>query len=279
MTGPPPYFQITRRGGREVATPLESAASGWSAASVRGPAVSGVLARAAEHVQLECGRDDLRPVRWTVDLSAPTAMRAHVVRARVLQQSTRLLLVSADLECDHRTTAHARALFLKPTVNPGNDIWGRNRAWELPPAGLEPAADQPSLFASDGSGWSADRADVQDGTRKRAWHEPLPIVEGESISRFQAVASIADLASLVSHWGARGIAHINADITVAIARLPTTLALGLVAEERVEHDGIAIGTATMHDGQGTIGTVVTSALANAARTIDLQARTRLGEPR
>ena len=39
--------------------------------------------------------------------------------------------------------------------------------------------------------------------------------------------------------------------------------------DRVEADGIAVGTAAVFDRTGTLGTVVTTSLANAKRTVDL----------
>ncbi|MCZ4498370.1 MAG: hypothetical protein JWQ74_923 [Marmoricola sp.] len=269
---PSAYFRATTVGTREVLEPGESAASGWSATMMRGPAVSGALARAVEQVQLASGRDDLRPARWTVDLLAPSPRVPSEATTHVLQVSRRLMLISAELAHEGRTTARGTALFLKATENPDNPVWSSGTHWEPPPASLRPTGRDPSLYFSEDSGWSADQTRSQDGSRRRAWHLPIPLVEGEEITAFQVVASLADLTSLTANWGARGIAHINADITVAIARLPVTNELGIAALERIECDGIAIGTAVLFDRQGTLGTSVVSALANADKRIDLSAR-------
>lgn len=279
MRMPQSYFTARPHAGGEVLTPQQTASSGWNVSTMRGPAVSGALAREVERVHLRGGRLDLRPARWTVDLCAPTPMRPFTVNAKVLQESRRLLLISAEVTCEGAATARAKALFLKPTETPDHHIWQSNRKWAPPPASMKLPIEEPSLYASETADWSARQGDAQDATRKRSWHAPSPIVEGEEVSPFQAVASVADLASLVMHWGTEGIAHINADITLAIARLPASLELGLVATDRVEHDGIAIGTAAMFDRHGTIGTVVISALANAKRVMDLKARDRLGRQR
>jgi hypothetical protein len=45
--------------------------------------------------------------------------------------------------------------------------------------------------------------------------------------------------------------------------------LGLLATDRVEHDGIASGTCAMFDRRGPLGTVTVAALANSRRTVDL----------
>jgi hypothetical protein len=259
--------------------PQSTAASGWSSNTMRGLAVSGAMARAAEQIQHERGRLDLRPARWTVDLCSASPMQPLTAIAEVLQESGRLMLVATELQHEGRTTARGTALFLKVAESPDNPVWESGRRWGPPPRALDPHLDDPTLYFSEGAGWSADQSERQDARRKRSWNWAIPVVEGEHITPFQAVASVADLASMVANWGERGIAHINADITVAIARMPESSDIGLAALERVESDGIAIGTAAMFDRRGTIGTVVVSALANARKVIDLRATTRLGLPR
>ena len=95
------------------------------------------------------------------------------------------------------------------------------------------------------------------------------VVAGEPLTGFQAAASTADGASLVSNWGTRGVEHINTDITMTLAREPEGVEIGLLATDRVEHDGIAVGTAAVFDRRGPLGTVMVAALANARRTVDL----------
>jgi hypothetical protein len=121
------------------------------------------------------------------------------------------------------------------------------------------------------SGWSQEFADHQNASRKASWNTGLPIVAGESPTPFQAVASLADGASLVTNWGSRGVEHINTDITLALARRPTGLEIGLAALDRVERDGIAIGTVAVLDRAGPLGNVVVTSLANTKRTVDFAA--------
>jgi hypothetical protein len=74
---------------------------------------------------------------------------------------------------------------------------------------------------------------------------------------------------MVTNWGSRGVEHINTDITMTLAREPEGVEIGLLATDRVEHDGIAVGTAAVFDRRGPLGTVIVAALANARRTVDL----------
>jgi len=81
---------------------------------------------------------------------------------------------------------------------------------------------------------------------------------------------MADGASLVTNWGDKGVEYINTDITLTLARLPEGLEIGLAAVDRVEHDGIAVGTAAVFDRSGTLGTAVVTSLVNAHRTVDFE---------
>ena len=62
--------------GSAVFSPEEVARALWAgAAQIRGSAVSGVLAAAAERVASVHGAPGLRPVRWSLDLFKPAAVR------------------------------------------------------------------------------------------------------------------------------------------------------------------------------------------------------------
>ena len=73
---------------------------------------------------------------------------------------------------------------------------------------------------------------------------------------------------MVTNWGANGVEYINTDIALTLAREPAGIEIGLAATDRVERDGIAVGTATMFDREGPLGTVIVAALANARRTVN-----------
>ena len=82
------------------------------------------------------------------------------------------------------------------------------------------------------------------------WQTGVPVVPGEDPSPFVSAASIADATSMVTNWGSHGVEHINADITLTLARLPVDREVGLAAVDRISAEGIAIGTATVFDRQG-----------------------------
>jgi len=88
------------------------------------------------------------------------------------------------------------------------------------------------------------------------------------VSRFQWVASVADVANVVANWGTRDLEFINADVTVNMVRLPRADEMGLSATEHLEDAGIAVGGAVLFDRDGPFGTVTVSALANAEHAVD-----------
>jgi hypothetical protein len=251
--------------------PQDLARSRWSEDQMHGVATSGALARAMEQAVAAQGRTELRAARYTVDLFRPATMAPCVVGATVVREGPRLCLVDAVLEQGGRPVARAGGIFLRPSTTPAGAVWSTGTTPAPPPPDLAPVSDElrVPLFGSDDAGWTGSFADHQNGSRKRTWQTAVPVVAGERPTPFQAVASIADSASMVTNWGSRGIEFINTDIALSISRLPVSLEVGLEALERTEHDGIAAGCARVFDREGVLGTAMVSALANAHRTVDL----------
>ena len=229
-------------------------------------AVSGALARCAERV---LDRTDLQPARWTVDLCRPAEMAPVTVRASIARSGRRLCLVESVLTQRDCVVGKASALFLRPTLErPSGTVWAPPSSVQPPPRDLMPAGSEPRLYFSIDAGWTATSAAHQNSSRKQLWLLPFTIVRGERPTPFQHVASVADVASVVTHWGDAGLEYINADITLNLVRLPTDYEVGLTALDRVEHDGIATGTAAVFDRAGRVGTALVSALVNTAATVD-----------
>jgi len=74
--------------------------------------------------------------------------------------------------------------------------------------------------------------------------------------------------NLVVNWGSAGVEFINADITMAMSRLPVALEMGLTTTDRFVSDGIAVGTAVLFDRLGPFGATTISTLADAANRVD-----------
>ncbi|NKQ55546.1 thioesterase family protein [Amycolatopsis sp. K13G38] len=268
-----PFFVAHRDAETESLVPLPSANSQWggTGGQLRGMAVSGALARATENAvtaALSTGQR-LRPVRWTVDLYRAAAFGPSATSVHFVRRGRRLCVVDAVLEQGGRDVARSRALFMAPGDSPAGAVWEPEPARIAPPPrSMCPDTDEPRLYYSDGVGWTGSPDPHATPARKATWHFPAPLVEGESPSPFQLAAMAADVVNVVCNWGAGGLEFINADFTLVLARLPGEGELGLVADQRAEEDGLAVGSAVVFDRAGTLGTVVASGLANGTNAVD-----------
>ncbi|WP_216893541.1 acyl-CoA thioesterase domain-containing protein [Nocardia alni] len=260
------FFRV-KYGDTEELHPEPGADSGWGTEHMRGLAVSGALAREAERTIDTLGREDLRPVRWTLDMFRAAKMQPSTTSATVIRDGPRLCLIDTTLHQDGEPVARASALYLRPTETPPGVVWSGGAA-PTPPADEHIAPkDRERLYFDPERGWGDWTDGFADTARKQVWHFPIPIVHGERLTPFQLAASIADVTNLISNLGSAGLEFINPDVTMTIARLPQSADLGLALTERVEHHGIAVGTAVVFDRQGVIGTVTASGLANARRAV------------
>jgi len=249
----------------------------WSPDTIHGVAASGLLAKAMEEelAASDVGAADLVPARYHVDLFRPARMVSTRVRVTTVHSGLRLALLDAELVQDAAdgtevVCSRASATFLLPTEGTTSEVWGSHDRGAPPPLEFAPETDEAHVpwFRSK-KGWSQTFSEHQNAGRHATWQTALPTVAGERMTPFQAVASIADATSMVTNWGAGGIEYINTDISLALARLPQGLQVGLRALEHVAVDGLAVGTAEVFDRGGTFGTATVTALANTRRTVDL----------
>ena len=268
-TEPTAFF----RADGERFVPLQRATSGWGGADgpgqVRGTAVSGLLGRGAEQAaaQLE-DADRFRPVRWTVDLFRPGAMAPGTVEATVVRGGRRLRLIDVALVQAGGTVARGSLLLLATGGPTSGTTWTAPLPTvpSPPPEDLVPDPAEPTLYRAGGD-WTTERRQ-ENAARKATWFPAAPIVEGEEPTGFAHLAAIGDAANLTSSWGTLGVEYINADLTLAIARVPAAGdGVGVSAESRVEADGIALGTVTMFDRHGALGSVTIATLANGAQVV------------
>lgn len=252
-------------------TPTQLACSSWSDNQLHGVAVAGALARSAETCVDGLGRDDLRAARMSVDLFRPAAMADCSFVTEVVREGPRICLIDVTLLQDDKRIARAGFLFLKTSAPAQGQVWAPAEAERPspPPLDVAPISDEPRVpFMYSEAGWSQSFGEHQNASRKQSWSSAVPIVAGEPLTPFQAVAAAADGASLVTNWGTGGVEHINTDITLALARAPIGVEIGLSATDRLEADGIAVGTAAVFDRTGVLGSVVITSIVNARRTVD-----------
>lgn len=260
----PAFF--TPQGDTLVPTALSRSA--WSADQLHGVAVSGVLGRCAERALDELGRPGLRPARLVVDLFRPTRMAPCLFVTELVREGSRLALVDVTLVQDGEAVARASLTCLAVSAATEGRVWAPTDRPGPPPTHVAPPTDTPHQpWLRSVAGWSQERTQHQNAAHKTSWSNPPAVVAGERRTPFQAAAAMADGTNLVVGWGDRGVEYINADLTLTLARLPRTTEIGLAALDRIESDGIAVGAATMFDREGVIGTVTTTAIANARRAV------------
>lgn len=254
--------------------PLPTAASRWSADMVTGPAVCGIVARALES---DHGEPGFRPARLTVDLfRAVRADLLHVATRRV-RDGNRIRVADADVIQAGEVVARASLVLLRTSEAPPGEVWQGGHRLAGPSDEVRAAAGGlvAPWFGSgeDGPNWTSSMADHEGAGRKRMWTRMPQVVAGEDATPFARAAMTGETTSLMTNWGTAGVGFINADVTVALARLPVGDEVGVEADGHLTAEGIAVGTATLYDQDGPIGSSIVTAIANARRQVDV-ARTR-----
>ena len=255
----------------DLLVPTDLARSGWGNDHVHGVAISGALGREVERAAAALGRDDLRPSRYTVDLFKAPKMIPCALESRVVRDAPRICLIEVVLSQEGTAVARASAILLKPTSSGAGEVWQPDPGDRPvpPPEDVAPQTDEPRVpFLHSDIGWSQKFGEHQNASRKTSWNSAVSVVRGERLTPFQAVAATADGASLVTNWGTNGVEYINTDITLSLAREVVGVEIGLHALDRVETDGIAVGTAAVFDRQGPLGNVLVTSIVNARRAVD-----------
>lgn len=75
-------------------------------------------------------------------------------------------------------------------------------------------------------------------------------------------ALAADMANGQVNASPVGLAYINADVTMTIARLPEGEWVGLDARSRAAADGVSVGSVDLYDSKGRIGQVTLIGVAD-----------------
>lgn len=123
---------------------------------------------------------------------------------------------------------------------------------------------------SDEVGWTNSIGDHQNTSRKRILNRTIDAFEEQPNSPFVRAAVTAESTSLVTNLGDAGIGYINGDLTVALSRLPQDEWIGVQADAHWAADGIAVGTSTLFDAAGPIGSGMITAVCNQKAHVDFQ---------
>ena len=226
-----------------------------------GLVVSGLVGRAAERA---AGTDGFRGARLTVDLIRMATLDELTVGAELLREGRRLRLVDVVIEQNGRPVARGRAVFVRGGDTPAGEVWSDPVTMPTPPAD-ESWQVGPRAFSDDAAGAATDPFSLwEDPTRRKyMWFRlDRDLIDGESMSGYVRAACVADATNPLTNWGSAGLAFVNSDVSMTLARSPQGPLIGLAARDRQVHDGVSVGTATMHDVEGPVGACVVTALAS-----------------
>lgn len=236
--------------------PRDHAHGPWSPAMLHGRLLGGLAARALERDHGEAG---LQPCRLTVDLFKSVGLEPVAVSTVRVRDGRRIRVADAEVRVGGVVAGRASAVFLRSGEDQSGVVWQPER-WAAPDP--DDVARTPSR---DPSTWELRVVDggLGTGQRTRVWTaDRAPLVDDEVASPFVRAASSADLASPLSNGADDGLHYINADYTLALARLPVGEWIGLEVAQHLAGPGVAVGSCTLYDRGGAFATSTATALAN-----------------
>jgi len=253
------YFLPSEEGLR----PVPEARSPWSADMLHGRLLAGLAARA---VELDFSDPAYRVARLTLDMFRSPPMQPFQVTTGVARDGRRVRAIDVAITSGDVEVARASVLMLRTGPHPQVTAW-QPEEWSVPgPDALEPPDDQ------SGSGWEIrliSPGGFWTSERKRLWsRDSWSLVAGEKMSPLVRAALAADLPNPVANSGVEGLQFINPDLTLFLAREPVSEWVGLDVTSHLGADGIAIGSCTLYDVLGAIGTSTVCALANEALDVN-----------
>lgn len=263
------YFAHTAAG---VFEPTPAAGGHWDAATLSGPAVAGLAAWALER---DFGQTGFITARFTIDLIKPARQAPTRVQTRLVRDGRRVRYAECDVIQGDWIVARATSVAYRQSEAPPGQEWEPETGFTAPQH-----TDTDALaVGSDTSRWSVLGAEHQNTSRKRAGYRGVDVIAGETVSPFVRAVIVAEAATnMVVNLGTRGIGYINGDLTVSLSRLPRSEFIGVQGDTRSAFDGVAVGTATLFDDAGPIGTAMVTALANPAAQIDFAGASRTEAP-
>ncbi len=235
----------------DLLVPSKSAASPWSDEMLNGHHIGGLVAWG---VQCDDPDADLQLSRLTVDMLRPVPMRPLRVQTRRSRDGRRLRAVDVSVLDGDVEVIRGSALLLRRSEHPDGEPWAP-APWNVPP----PEAIEPGPTGA--MSWEIRRISDWTSGPGRVWMRELSeFVAGHPLTPMLRAALMADFTNPLANSGPAGLAFINADVTMYLARDPRGEWIGLEVAGHLGAEGVAVGTAWMYDQDGRIGQCVAAAL-------------------
>jgi Thioesterase-like superfamily len=227
----------------------------WSSLHQHGGPPAAIMARAIERATGE--PDSFQVTRFTIDFVRPVPMEPLTVGVERVRDGRRVRGYAAVLSAGGQVVARATALVVRteqvaPPPTPAREPLlpppDASTPFQIPffrdPIGYHTGMETRMARGKFGSGQAA------------AWmRQRVPLVLGEIPSLVQRTLTVADSGSGIgaAFDPARFIPFINADLTVALYRLPDGEWIGLDAVTALEPHGVGLTRTSLHDVRGPIG--------------------------
>jgi hypothetical protein len=240
--------------------PQPIARSYWGP-TLHGRLIGGLTARAVE--QARAGDPSLVCTRLTIDMFRTAQLEPVQVAMAPIREGRRIRVLEVTVSQGGVMVGQGRAVLLRSGEQPPGQF-PATPGWDGPgavPVG-EPAPreeDPQARWSAPWDGWAVTGAD---GTREGMWlRENHDLVLGEPITPLIRLAMAADMASPIANTSSQGLGFINADYTIYLGREPVGDRIGLQMSGHVSAVGIAVGQCILHDGDGPLGFIATTAVA------------------
>lgn len=241
----------------DTLVPADFATSPWGEV-LHGRLIGGLTARATERART--GDPGLACGRLTIDMFRSAPVAPVRVASRTIRSGRRIVVLEVTIEQSAGPIGQGRAVLLRRSEQPETPTL-RTPRWDVPP----PPALGPPLPPRPGRAWTPPwhmwRVTTPPGGM---WiQETHPLVTGEDPTPLTRLALAADLASPAANSSADGLHFINADYTVHLGREPHGPYTGIQPTGHISTTGVAAGQCVVHDMEGPVGFITTSAVANS----------------
>lgn len=240
----------------DALVPADFATSPWGQV-LHGRLIGGLTARATEAAR--AGEPDLACGRLTIDMFRSARVAPVHVGTRTVRAGRRIVVLEVTVEQDDGPIGQGRAVLLRRSAHAEAPSL-RTPRWDVgtPPELGPPSPPRPgAVWTAPWDSWRIS------GPSGGMWvRETHPLVTGEDPSPLVRLSLAADMASPAANASADGLHYINADYTIALGREPRGPYVGIQASGNVSDQGVAAGQCVVHDLDGPVGFIATTAVAN-----------------